>query len=188
MRILLAVLLLSFDFPARAAPATLCHPGETSYFSCTMRAAHKIASLCAHEAEPRYLQYRFGRAGQVPELQVPARLDDPQMGSTFFYDGSRRADGGLDSWAVWFRNADAIYELEYVDTRDPGPPEYADILLWTSARQEVPRGLACTSAAGAKGMREVDDLIRAMSPPGRSEMGSAWDEQVKRQRAAGVGR
>ena len=188
MRGWLAGVLLSSGAAAFAAPATLCHAGETSYFSCTMGAAHKIASLCGHDAEPRWLQYRFGLPGHAPELQVPARLDDPQMGTTFLYDGSRRADGKLDSWGVWFKNTDAIYELEYVVNRDDGPPEYADILLWTSATQEVPRVLSCTSAAGAKGLREVVDLIRAMSPPGRSEMGSAWDEQVKRQRAAGVAR
>jgi hypothetical protein len=177
--------MLSSGTAALAAPVTLCHADETSYFTCTMGPAHKIASLCGHEAEPRYLQYRFGRAGQSPELQVPASTSDSAMGTTFFHEAERRADGKLTSDSVWFRHADTIYELEYVVTEDEDiGPEFADILLFQTPSTATPRGLSCASAAGAKSLANAFDLIDAMSPPGRVAQGSPWDARIADERAA----
>ncbi len=178
-------LMLSSGAAAFAAPATLCRADETSYFSCTIGPVHKIASLCGHDAEPRYLQYRFGLPGRAPELQVPASTSDPAMGATFFHEAGRRADGKLDSDSVWFRHVDTIYELEYVVTEDEDiGPEFADIVLLHVPSTARPRGLSCDSAAGAKSLVNAFDLIDAMSPPGRFAQGSPWDALIAEERAA----
>ena len=185
MRAWIVGLVLSSGTAAFAAPATLCHADETSYFTCTMGPAHKIASLCGHEAEPRYLQYRFGRAGQAPELQVPASTSDPAMGTTFFHEASRRKDGELESTDVWFRHADTIYELEYVVTTDPDlDPEFASIVLFHVPQTGRPRGLSCDSPEGAKSLENAFALIDAMSPPQRSATKTPWDALIEEERAA----
>jgi hypothetical protein len=55
------------------AIASLCSPSERIIFSCRIAGAQKILSLCsspALRAPERYLQYRFGRAGDL-EMQYP---------------------------------------------------------------------------------------------------------------------
>lgn len=72
--------------------ATLCTQGETAVFSCTM--GKKLLSVCASDDLSKsagYLQYRFGRAGQI-ELQYPTeRLHPLRLFSLSFAGGSAKS-------------------------------------------------------------------------------------------------
>ena len=186
MKILLrlaAFVLPALPLAAAAAPPTLCKPGETAYFNCAVGKAHKLASLCGHAEAPRYLQYRFGLVGHAPELQVPATTDDPAMGSTFFYEGTRRADGREWGWDVWFHHADAIYVLNFFIDQDDAPDGMASIDYWIGRPEGAPRTMACASPAGGRAVENAVDLIRAMAPPQREWQLSPYDERILRDRS-----
>lgn len=60
-------------------PVTLCTSQEQIIFSCISE-RHKIISICASSdltGDKGYLQYRFGLAGQKPELTYPAIRSHP---------------------------------------------------------------------------------------------------------------
>jgi len=61
-------------------PASLCAKGETVVWSCETVRDRKLASLCSSKVldETRgYVQYRFGRAGQI-ELEFPRERTNTQ--------------------------------------------------------------------------------------------------------------
>lgn len=61
------------------AAETLCGPREAVYFSCAIKPAGKVVSVCAirrllgneERLDGDYLQYRYGRPGKI-ELEFPA--------------------------------------------------------------------------------------------------------------------
>ncbi len=86
-----ALLLLLPLFPERtekaevvkrtSAAKSLCAEGEQIVFSCQLKRATKIVSLCASldlDKERGYLQYRFGVPGRI-ELQFPRERQRAQQ-------------------------------------------------------------------------------------------------------------
>lgn len=56
-----------------ARPASLCNREEKTLFSCALKGSRKLLSICGSgrlDANSGYLQYRFGRAGDV-EFEFP---------------------------------------------------------------------------------------------------------------------
>jgi hypothetical protein len=61
-------------------PASLCAKGENVVWSCAMVKESKLASLCSSkdlDETHGYVQYRFGRAGQV-EMEFPRERTNTQ--------------------------------------------------------------------------------------------------------------
>lgn len=173
---------------AAATPPTMCRPGEAVYFNCQMGKAHKVASLCGHEAAPRYLQYRFGLPGQAPELQVPDTTTDPAMGRTFFYEYGKRADERNWGWDVWFHHADTVYQLSDFIDLDDAPHGAASVDYFVGRAEGAPKTLACANADGGKALQKAEDLIREMSPPDRTWQQSPYDERLHADQAASAAR
>jgi hypothetical protein len=73
---------------------SLCHQGETQYFSCRLQDSRKIVSVCAaHNISPDhgYVQYRFGTQSKI-EYKFPDTLTSPR-GKISIVDVSRLPDG-----------------------------------------------------------------------------------------------
>ena len=179
----LALWLLILPVAAVAETPTLCRAGETRYFDCPVGRAHKVASLCGHDTEPRWLQYRFGLVGRPPELEVPQTLADSAMRETFFFEAGRTLDRQVESISVWFRHRDSTYSLDYVQQHDDVPPESASITLWNAALDWPPRSLSCTSAAGVRSLEDASAVIWSISAPGRIWPLSPQDEASMRRAA-----
>jgi hypothetical protein len=63
-----------------ARPASLCNREEKTLFSCALKGKGKLLSICGSgrlDAKSGYLQYRFGRAGDV-ELEFPKEREGTQ--------------------------------------------------------------------------------------------------------------
>jgi len=149
--------------------ATQCHAPENTFFNCVLQTSGKVVSLCgsADSAKP-WLQYRMGRPGQTPELVVPSRLDDPEMHSVFFYDvPSATRDGSYWQVGVWFRHADAYYEL--VTSQDHQFQEVGDdrsaVDVWAGANlHKRPVELACRRTSSSAQLIQAGHLVEVMAP------------------------
>lgn len=71
---------------------TLCTPEESVVFSCGT-SKDKAVSICSSPeltADAGYVQYRFGRVGETPELTYPPTRTHPRgrfLGGTMIYSG-----------------------------------------------------------------------------------------------------
>lgn len=86
---------------SNAAAGTHCTSGETVVFSCTTGA--KAVSVCAAGGAQGYLQYRFGKLGEAPEMSQPETRVAPARaaaGETVPFSGG----GG-----VWLRFTRGAY-------------------------------------------------------------------------------
>jgi hypothetical protein len=94
---LLAIAIVYYEAPVEAASyleTSLCHPGETQYFSCELRDSGKTASVCAANnisPDHGYVQYRFGTQSKI-EYKFPRTLTPPR-GKISIVDVSRFPDG-----------------------------------------------------------------------------------------------
>ena len=69
------LLIINSGFAKGLGQETLCQKDERVLFSCPVRGGMKFVSLCSSRElseKEGYLQYRFGRAGNV-ELEFPAQ-------------------------------------------------------------------------------------------------------------------
>jgi hypothetical protein len=173
---LLRLLLLAVAFAGSAQlqaiageQATLCDTPENAFFNCILRASGKVVSLCgsADRAKP-WLQYRMGRPGQTLELVVPSRLDDPEMRSVFFYDlPSATRDGSYWQVGIWFRHADAYYELltsqdhQYQEDDD----DRSAVAVWGGANlNKRPVEQECHRTSSSVLLIQAGDVVKAMAP------------------------
>lgn len=65
---------------AQSVPPSLCRVDETTYFSCPMKNGRTV-SVCGSPNlvnDSSYLQYRYGRINQPPELLFPASPRTPR--------------------------------------------------------------------------------------------------------------
>ena len=92
---------------AASSVATHCAPEEHVIFSCAT-ARQKVVSLCASPAitpTAGYVQYRFGHAGQEPELIYPITREHPKK---HFQSGTLMYSGGGGAY-VKFRQGEYAY-------------------------------------------------------------------------------
>ena len=90
-------------------PTTLCADDEQVIFSCTLEGSGKFASLCGSKRLTRvegYLQYRFGRSGNV-ELEFPTDRKHSQQ--RFAYEHYFREQ--FDETEISFENGGYRYTL-----------------------------------------------------------------------------
>jgi hypothetical protein len=87
---------------------TLCHAGESIYFSCKTRKG-KIISLCGTKTEngDTYLYYRFGKRDNI-EMEYPDAWNKEYI-TKFSY--IRRSRAQLDDVSVLFRQGGYEYNL-----------------------------------------------------------------------------
>ena len=105
--------MLMFAAAASAAPAvqpgTLCQTGERVIFSCPVKNATRLVSICGSKAltdKRGYLQYRFGRAGKI-ELAFP---EEPQ-GSQHMFRYAHYIRPQVDRFSVGFTIDGHTYEV-----------------------------------------------------------------------------
>ena len=97
------------ESPADAAYTLHCAPDETVVFSCGLEASDKVVSICASNPLTRaqgYLQYRFGRIGDI-ELTFP---EDRQFTQEQFLWQTIGYSGGWDT-RIRFSNGGYRYQL-----------------------------------------------------------------------------
>jgi hypothetical protein len=150
--------------------ASLCTADETTFFSCRLARSTKVASLGGRAGAPRpWLQYRIGVPGQAAELLVPKSIDDPDMGSRFFFDGpAATRDNSFWSVGVWFENVDTIYELQTWQEHEyrEGGDTASGVIIWHSLRpQERGRIVQCDGPSSSATLEAARDVVEAMSPP-----------------------
>ena len=90
-------------------PVTFCTAQEKTYFSCSLN--KKVVSVCGSEkisTTTGYLQYRIGKPGKSPELDIPRDKTQPQ---NFFAYGavSRSAKGSIQN--LTFDSGDYNYTI-----------------------------------------------------------------------------
>jgi hypothetical protein len=113
MRRQLILVLAAFAYVSyvSAAPtaATLCSPEEQVIFSC-ITTKNKVISLCSSSVLTNtvgYLQYRFGAAGQTPELSYPKAHEHPKK---HFQSGTMMYSGGGGAY-LKFNSGEYIYTV-----------------------------------------------------------------------------
>jgi hypothetical protein len=93
---------------AWAGEPSLCASEETNLFTCSI--GKKLVSVCASKdlaATSGYVQYRFGRSGQPPELVYPTQKDHPA--SHFSWGFTGYAKGSLEN--LHFSQSGYIYTV-----------------------------------------------------------------------------
>jgi len=136
-----------------ASPA--CAEGEHTAFSC--RVGTKQVAVCFVAAEAGdWLQYRFGRPGQTPELVWPA---GPTAAARAAEGRVESYSGGGSSW-LRFRRGDHAYVV------------YTGIGRWGAGGETVERsGVVVERRGQAVAHLRCDDLPR-------SELGPDWFARV----------
>ena len=172
LHMLLMAAVLAGGVPLQAVAneqATLCHASEITFFNCTIRASKKLVSLCGSDNETKpWLQYRMGRPGKILDLVVPSRVDDPDMRSIFFYDlPSATRDGSYSEVGIWFRHADAYYEL--VTSQDhmyqEGKDDRSMLLVWAGMDlNKAPRVIECLGTSSSDLLIQAGHLVEVMAP------------------------
>jgi hypothetical protein len=137
--------------PTRAA----CGDGEHTAFSC--RIGTKQVAVCFVAAEAGdWLQYRFGRPGQVPELVWP---DGPMPAARAAEGRVETYAGGGSSW-LRFRRGDHAYVV------------YTGVGRWGAGGETVERsGVVVERHGDVIARLNCDDLPS-------SELGPDWFEQL----------
>ena len=99
---------------------TLCHADETAVFDCVIAHSAKRLSVCSSKAlddKNGYLQYRFGRPGQV-ELEFPKDRHGSQ--SAFRYTRYTRPQ--VTYLTLEFRTGGYVYSLTEDYNAEDNPP------------------------------------------------------------------
>jgi hypothetical protein len=100
--------------------ATHCTPGEINYFTCNVKGSDKLVSVCGNQFrshdnpdgqinDDAWLQYRFGRPGQV-ELIYPA-AKTPLIKK---FSGEYILANDIRLYSLTFFNHGFSYEIEFV--------------------------------------------------------------------------
>jgi|GEM_PF-4762166 hypothetical protein len=167
------VLLISMRFSYAGPLQTHCLNDEIAFFNCTLHPSGKVASLCGKDdgMSAPYLQYRFGKIGKSLDLLIPQKVDDPEIGNTFFfYSGKNRYDA-LVTVQVWFRNRDTYYSLDSLTdySHEEIPSDHqAEISYWKTGLKTSDGGLfVCTEENAGKNLESARSLIEKIASPGR---------------------
>jgi hypothetical protein len=128
------------DRQVEASPlmmASLCDKGEKVVFSCAVKRSGKIVSLCSSPKLSKtegYLQYRFGRTGQV-ELEFPKERSASR--GAFKYSHYFRAQ--VDSTEISFTVNGYTYSVfdEYNGEEKPVISEKGLTVTSESTKKEV---------------------------------------------------
>jgi len=119
------------------ATLSLCAKGEKVVFSCAVRRSGKVVSLCSSPELSKtngYLQYRFGRPGQV-ELEFPKERSESR--TLFKYSHYFRAQ--VDSTEISFTVNGYTYAVfdEYNGEETPVVSEKGLLVTSESSKKEV---------------------------------------------------
>ncbi|MES2047077.1 MAG: hypothetical protein V4447_01655 [Pseudomonadota bacterium] len=118
MRLNLLLALLPILLSSLVRAESLCKPKEVLYYSCKIAGTQKLVSLCGstlNEANGFWLQYRFGRPGQL-ELEYPESRGKPKplfIDSGFDVAHLRRS-GGWDSEVSFTTNGWSYTVISWV--------------------------------------------------------------------------
>jgi len=193
---LLVVAVLLGGLPLKAAAsnhATFCQASERTFFNCVLQVSGKVASLCgsADAARP-WLQYRVGHPGKVPELVVPADVNDPEMRNTFFYDvPSGTLDNSYWQVGIWFRQADAYYELLSAQDHpyQKGHGDRSAVYVWFGETVHgAPHDLACRKASSSESLMQAGKIVEQMAPKWHQWSASPWDWGASLRKLEATGR
>ncbi len=135
------------DADPTSATKSLCIEGEQIIFSCQLKRATKIVSLCASAdlaKERGYLQYRFGLPGKI-ELQFPQDRQRPQQ--NFHYAHYFRYQ--VDMTEIGFRIDGHQYSIfdEYNGEEKPSRTDQG--VSVTAPGKDQPVKLVCDGKATA---------------------------------------
>lgn len=106
---LLTLMFLTVVVSSAPPPNSLCASDEKIVFSCTVKQSSRIVSLCSSSELTRdkgYLQYRFGRPGNI-ELEFPKEREKSQQ--AFKYTHYFRAQ--VDLTEISFTSEDHQYSI-----------------------------------------------------------------------------
>jgi hypothetical protein len=146
MKSLVLVLVVAFVLIAENAvlatdlqPGTLCQIDEKVMFSCPVKNGTRLVSLCGSKDltdKTGYLQYRFGRAGEI-DLEFPTRRQNSQK--MFRYAHYFRPQ--VDRFSVSFVIKDYTYTVfkNYEGDIEPKVNEVGvQLTLPGQAEREIP--------------------------------------------------
>lgn len=102
---LLAVLLL---VPIFSYASSHCESEETTYFNCAVENSNKVISVCGSDGKKRYLQYRFGKIGDI-EFEFPKKRDGSI--SKFYWEVQKEAYGVFSNLS--FKNYSYYYDVSH---------------------------------------------------------------------------
>lgn len=141
--------------------ASLCEKGERVVFSCAVRRTGKIVSLCSSPTLTKsdgYLQYRFGRAGQV-ELEFPK--DRSISRGAFKYSHYFRAQ--VDSTEISFNTNGYTYSVFDEFNGEEKPPVSEKGLTVTSDSTQKAVKYLCQGKPAAD-YRDLPEAFENSSP------------------------
>ena len=175
------LLLISTQFSYANPLRTHCLNNEITFFNCTLHPSGKVASLCGKDdgISAPYLQYRFGKIGKPLDLLIPQKVDDPEIGNTFFFSYGKNRYDALATAQVWFRNRDTYYSLDSLTdySHDEIPTDHqAEISYWRAGLKPSDGGLfACAEENAGKNLESAKSLIEKIASPGRTWYLTPWD-------------
>ena len=118
------------------AQQTHCKNGETELFNCPVKNSKKVASLCSSSFDyenkiPGYLQYRFGRIGNV-EFYYPEKTDIESQKNKFYSDSGIAADQSFTESNFAFKSGQWMYKLNYRedDRNTKTPTKESSVEVW----------------------------------------------------------
>lgn len=118
-----------------ALPAPLlaaCPAGEAEVFSCTMDTKKSVNVCQGRDA----ISYRYGRAGQPPEIVVP------ESNSDFRWEHSEGTGGRMDD--LYFRRGKVSYVLSYQGAADDPQNQMAHLAVAQPGKDD--RYIECDTA------------------------------------------
>ena len=155
-KLTLALLIVVLPAAPVARAATLCADAEQAIFSCGLKGSPKTVSLCGSRgltAKNGYLQYRFGRTGQI-ELEFPRERAASQQ--AFAYAHYFRAQ--VDRTEVSFENGGHRYAVFHSYEGEEKPAKrYAGVAI-TSPGSKTERILSCSGPVVNK-LYALEDIV-----------------------------
>lgn len=138
---------------------TLCNRQEIVIFSCKV-ASTKTLSVCGSSSDEHpYLQYRFGRTGQI-ELVFPAQNEDSL--SKFDYSYNHEKTSGLTTYALSFSNEGFTYMISTDDMDmsrlEPGTTFKKSATITISSGSGKDKILTCVNNQFTDNLNLLDDM------------------------------
>jgi hypothetical protein len=175
--IFLGLVFACFSQPLLASDS-LCHRGETTYFSCAVKSG-KLVSLCGNayvkeesgnwiEPDKPWLQYRFGLPDKIDLMYPPIRKGSVEK---FQGDYGTALQGAVIWKSVSFVSAGIGYKMEYLvpEGREPfegvriGDPKKMDIQIPASRKSHYPKAdIPCVGKSSHDHFK-FDELTRFLT-------------------------
>jgi hypothetical protein len=155
--------------PAASAATTHCSSSETVLFSCSTGA--KAVSVCAAGGAQGYLQYRFGKLGEAPEMLVPEAKTPPARAVT---GENVPFSGGGGQWLRFTRGATSY--VVYSGIGNWGPNGQKKIIDGVVVEQNGKRAANVKCAAKPTGALQPDHFEKLGIVPGKQDFDFPTDD------------